>query len=356
MVNFPTSQPSLKNDFDNQDNVGSADQNDSANEVNAIAAKVGIDGSAVTTSHDYKLSGVTGSDKAVSKTGTETLTNKTLTSPVLNAFTGTGGTITVPDNNNTVGLTVTQNDVTNNPNAITVTNAGAGNGIYINQTGVLASTAALYVYSNAAQTSAVLSQFTMDNASSNQTVIGIHNDGTGRGLYIDQNGNGVALKIDNAGTNFGIYLNQTGALANGDYGVLAHSETAQTTNARFVQIKLGHASSTCDCVGIQNDGTGNCLFIDQNGDAYAINIDSEATTKPSINIASAINNDGAPFSIKDAVGANAYFQIGRNDNVTDKIVLRLGRYYFWVDATGDFRLSSGNPPNDTSGTVVGTQS
>lgn len=46
--------------------------------VEAIEAKVGVDSSAVTTSHDYKLSGVTGSDKAVSKTGTEVLTNKTL--------------------------------------------------------------------------------------------------------------------------------------------------------------------------------------------------------------------------------------------------------------------------------------
>lgn len=57
--------------------------------IEAIEAKVGADSSAVTTSHDYKLSGVTGSDKAVSKTGTETLTNKTLTSPTI-----TGATIT----------------------------------------------------------------------------------------------------------------------------------------------------------------------------------------------------------------------------------------------------------------------
>jgi hypothetical protein len=49
----------------------------------ALQAKVGADSSAVTTSHDYKLSGVTGSDKAVSKTGSETLTNKVLTSPTI---------------------------------------------------------------------------------------------------------------------------------------------------------------------------------------------------------------------------------------------------------------------------------
>lgn len=52
--------------------------------IEALQDKVGVDGSATTTTHDYKLSGVTGSDKAVSKTGTETLTNKTLTAPQVN--------------------------------------------------------------------------------------------------------------------------------------------------------------------------------------------------------------------------------------------------------------------------------
>lgn len=46
--------------------------------IEAIEAKLGVNSSAVTTSHDYKLSGVTSTDKAVSLTGTESLTNKTL--------------------------------------------------------------------------------------------------------------------------------------------------------------------------------------------------------------------------------------------------------------------------------------
>ena len=50
-------------------------------DVAALEAKVGVTSSAVTTSHDYKLSGVTGTDKAMSLTGTETGTNKTFTSP-----------------------------------------------------------------------------------------------------------------------------------------------------------------------------------------------------------------------------------------------------------------------------------
>lgn len=56
---------------------------DHCQEHNALEAKVGIDGSAVTTSHDYKLGEVTGSDKAVGKTASQTLTNKTLTSPTI---------------------------------------------------------------------------------------------------------------------------------------------------------------------------------------------------------------------------------------------------------------------------------
>lgn len=54
--------------------------------VEALQAKVGVTSSAVTTSHDYKLSGVTGADKAASLAGDETLTNKKLTSPVINTL------------------------------------------------------------------------------------------------------------------------------------------------------------------------------------------------------------------------------------------------------------------------------
>lgn len=64
--------------------------NNLEDEVIALQTKVGVNSSAITTTHDYKLSGVTGSDKAVSKTGTETLTNKTLTSPIITNKTSTG--------------------------------------------------------------------------------------------------------------------------------------------------------------------------------------------------------------------------------------------------------------------------
>lgn len=91
MINYPTSLDTFTNptgtdllensntalDHDTQH----ADANDA---IEALQAKVGANNSAVTTSHDYKLSEVTATDKAVGKTATQTLSNKTLTSPVIN--------------------------------------------------------------------------------------------------------------------------------------------------------------------------------------------------------------------------------------------------------------------------------
>ena len=60
-----------------------ANKNDA---IEAMQAKIGVDSSAVTTSHDFKLQNVTGSDKAASVTGSETLTNKTLTTPKIDTI------------------------------------------------------------------------------------------------------------------------------------------------------------------------------------------------------------------------------------------------------------------------------
>ncbi len=96
-INFPTSIDSLSNPV-GTDKVANATpalkhatQHANANDaIEALEAKVGADGSAVTTSHDYKLSEVITTDKAVGKTATQTLTNKTLTSPSITNKTSTG--------------------------------------------------------------------------------------------------------------------------------------------------------------------------------------------------------------------------------------------------------------------------
>lgn len=90
-INYPSSLDSFPNptSTDLLDNSSPTldhwTQHSNVNDaIAALEAKVGANSSAVTTSHDYKLSEVTSTDKAVGKTATQTLTNKTLTSPVIN--------------------------------------------------------------------------------------------------------------------------------------------------------------------------------------------------------------------------------------------------------------------------------
>lgn len=99
-----------------------SDNNDA---IGALEAKVGVDSSAVTTSHDYKLSGVAGSDKAVSLTGSETLTGKTLTSPKV------GTAILDTNGNELVKVTATGSAI----NEITLANAATGNDPIMSATG-----------------------------------------------------------------------------------------------------------------------------------------------------------------------------------------------------------------------------
>lgn len=81
---YPTNLDAFTPNVDNVDVIYAADVNELQDAIESLEAKVGIDSSAVTSSHDYKLGEVTSTDKAVGKTATQTLTNKTLTSPVIN--------------------------------------------------------------------------------------------------------------------------------------------------------------------------------------------------------------------------------------------------------------------------------
>lgn len=93
-TNFPTSLDTLTNPT-GSDQVGvvlHSSQHINANDaIEAIEAKVGADGSAVTTSHDYKLSAITSSAKAVSNTS-GSATNLSLVTPILG--TPQSGTLT----------------------------------------------------------------------------------------------------------------------------------------------------------------------------------------------------------------------------------------------------------------------
>lgn len=77
--------------------------NDLQTAVVAIETKLGITGSGVTTTADYKLSEVTGADVAVGKSATQTLTGKTLTNPTLTTPTIASFTNANHDHTNSAG-------------------------------------------------------------------------------------------------------------------------------------------------------------------------------------------------------------------------------------------------------------
>lgn len=75
-ISFPTSLDSLTNpnSIDGQNSPSHSTQHGDENDaIEALEAKVGVTSSAVTTSHDYKLSSVTSTAKAVSTAGAQTI-------------------------------------------------------------------------------------------------------------------------------------------------------------------------------------------------------------------------------------------------------------------------------------------
>lgn len=94
-----------------------------------------------------------------------------------------GITSTGPATSNIVPLTLTQSDTTNNPDTQLVTNSGTGNGIKVNQNGVLASSKyALFIDSSVAQVSAALVRMRQNNASTTQATLQLDNAGSGPAL------------------------------------------------------------------------------------------------------------------------------------------------------------------------------
>ena len=138
-VSFPTSIDTLTNPSatDSTATVSHSGQHSDANDgIEALQAKVGADGSAVTTSHDYKLSGVTGSDLSCSLTGTETLTNKTLTSPLMTSLTATTSSLIDTTLTGTTTMTGTTTiDVSSDYFSLTLGSDATGDVFYRNSTG-----------------------------------------------------------------------------------------------------------------------------------------------------------------------------------------------------------------------------
>ena len=211
-------------------------------------------------------------------------------------------------------VTADGNGVVTFDNGIGINNEGTGNGVFIDQNG---DGTALYIDSESVSNPAINISAVTDGiwvgstttgdydygvysylsaakttgtANSRRAIFGwvqnagdtlsnagyFQNEGSGTGVFIDQNGNGTALNIDHEGsTAFGLYV-QADALTSG-YGASIAVNSASHSGAVLAALEQ-NASATGIPLFVQNAGSGNGVFIDQNGNGTALNIDSEAST------------------------------------------------------------------------------
>jgi hypothetical protein len=234
---------------------------------------------------------------------------------------------TIAGTGNAVGLTVTQNDITNNPNGITINNTGTGNALFINQdgngrslvidseattvdtiridglatgtatnrelavimggalTGNSSTAVGALFYNNNASTTGTIFGVTQDNASASGDVMRITQDGTGKGLLVDQNGNGITVDLDKDITNtnqttesFRVIhtsvVNDAGTYTKSGSAVSITSNVTETSgtitdSAQVLDINQTHADATGNVVDVANSGGGRGLSMTMSQAAYA---------------------------------------------------------------------------------------
>ena len=185
----------------------------------------------------------------------------------------------VADTENVIGLSVTQNDTTNNPKAVSIEDNGTGGALYIQQDGA---GTALAVY---------------QNATTNGYAAIIDNDSTNReSLVINHNAvtsTSSALLINYSGVRYGSQLLLNSIIATGYYGDLIYSNVAQTTALANVAFIQDHASSTIPVLKVINDGTGDAVVIDQNANANGLYIDKDCTVNDTRTWAAKVDSDNA---------------------------------------------------------------
>jgi len=144
-------------------------------------------------------------------------------------------------------------------------------------------------------------------------------------LTIDQNSDLQGLNIDSEATNaYGIYVDTAGAPAGyfgqsaNNYVILAANAAAYTNRFKqaaslsgpLVYIDLDYSSTSNDALKIKNSGTGKGILLDQDGNAIAMDIDSESATYSAINIQDTPSNKATTIAENDKhclnVGCTSY--------------------------------------------------
>lgn len=146
----------------------------------------------------------------------------------------------------------------------------------------------LYVYRDLgpADTTNPLARFIDDNSTNDQVVVFLQQDGNKEGLTTYMNGNGTGVYVDS---------DAIGNDKDGIYAIMNSQYVNQYQSA--VRGKINNAAANAgNAVYGAHQGTGGyagkfvtangatTIFADQNGNGVAVEVDSESTTQPAINI------------------------------------------------------------------------
>jgi hypothetical protein len=171
---------------------------------------------------------------------------------------------TVADADNKVNITLIQNDVTNNPNTIDITNAGSGN--------------SLTMVHNGDGGYGFRLEYTGDLSSNNAFRMAYSGTSSGTANIFeirDTPSNARPLfKLSHAGTAVGMLLSRDHVNACTLFNV--RNIRASTSGAALVYVNQDHPSCTDGALVIKNDGSGNSLRIDDNGSGYSLTIDKDS--------------------------------------------------------------------------------
>lgn len=188
--------------------------------------------------------------------------------------------------------------------------------------GTTSPSALTHIYRNlgSASTSTPVAFIEQDNSGDDQNVLEIQQDGTGDGLFIDQNGNGRGIHIDSEATSaevLRIYGENT------DRGIYFRNAGAHTgLSNNWFTVEMANSSSTTDMVRFANEGTGSGMLIDQNGNGLAIEIDSEATSVRALDVrVDAVNSAGAAFFRMDHASSTGPVMQLQQDGTGDNLLL-----------------------------------
>jgi len=135
-------------------------------------------------------------------------------------------------------------------------------------------------------------KLSIDNVAAGDIGLQIVNAQATSGIFIDQNGDGRGIDIDSeANSRWSIEtkakygINATQDISGGRAAYFSRNLAEAGSNS-LVQIVDDHTSNTQPALGIQQDGAGYGLHIDQNGDGNALRIDSASSTTHAIQVQS----------------------------------------------------------------------